>query len=119
MPRRVRVRRPLVVAAWLLREEAALAPVAVLGEDKQRVEFLRRLPHQPRMIHVQTDVRFVADVEEQGAANFSRSLGWGIVTIFSVALVLSKLWSVVRENDYSADNKPFLSSTHSISKENE
>ena len=61
----------------------------------------------------------VADVEEQGAANFSRSLGWGIVTIFSVALVLSKLWSVVRENDYSADNKPFLSSTRSIPKENE
>jgi hypothetical protein len=61
----------------------------------------------------------IKDGKEQGSANFSRSLGWGIVTIFSVALVLSKLWSVTKENDYSADNKPFLSSTHSISNENE
>ena len=61
----------------------------------------------------------VADAEKYGSANFSRSLGWGIVTIFSVGLVLSKLWSVIKENEHSADNKPFSSSTHSISNENE
>ena len=61
----------------------------------------------------------VADAEKTGSANFSRSLGWGIVTVFSVALVLSKLWSVIKENDHSADNKPFSYSTHSILNENE
>ena len=66
-----------------------------------------------------TNYNSVADVEDHGSASFSRSIGWGIITIFSIALVLSKLWSVSRENDYSADNKPFLSSTHSISNENE
>ena len=51
--------------------------------------------------------------------SFSRSIGWGIITIFSVALVLSKLWSVTRENSHSASNEPFLQTSRTILNENE
>ena len=53
------------------------------------------------------------------SASFTRSIGWGIVTIFSVALVLSKLWSVTRENGKSANNEPFLQTNRSFLNENE
>ena len=59
------------------------------------------------------------DSDNQGSANFSRTIGWGFVTIFSIMILLSKLWSVVRENDRSEDNEPFLSSKPVNLSENE
>jgi hypothetical protein len=62
---------------------------------------------------------FIDSDNPPGSANFSRSIGWGIITIFSIALVLSKLWSVTRENTRSANNNPFLSSSPINLNENE
>ena len=39
-----------------------------------------------------------------GAANSVRSLGWGIITIFSVALICRKLWSMAQEKDVRDEN---------------
>lgn len=66
-----------------------------------------------------TNYDSIIDSDNPGSANFSRSIGWGIITIFSIALVLSKLWSVTRENSRSVDNNPFLSSTPINLNENE
>ena len=66
-----------------------------------------------------TNYDSIIDSDNPGSANFSRSIGWGIITIFSIALVLSKLWSVTRENTRSANNNPFLSSSPINLNENE
>ena len=54
-----------------------------------------------------------------GAANSVRSLGWGIITIFSVALICRKLWSVAQEKDVSDENGNDLINNPFIDQETE
>ena len=66
-----------------------------------------------------TNYESAPDYTNSGTANFSRALGWGVITIFSVAVLLGKLWSMTRENKRFDNNDPFLSSNSLNFKENE
>ena len=65
------------------------------------------------------DNTLTTDNSNPGAANSVRSLGWGIITIFSIALICRKLWSVAQEKDVRYENGNDLINNPFIDQETE
>ena len=57
--------------------------------------------------------------EEFGVASSARSIGWGIITIFAIALVCRKLWSVINENTTEPRNNVTYPDSPFVTFENE
>ena len=62
------------------------------------------------------DNRINSDV---GSASTTRAFGWGIITIFSVAIILQRLWRVLKENENNEAKDDFSSKAPFIGYENE
>lgn len=58
----------VVAARGAAAERARLSPVAVLGEEQERAELRRRLPHESGVVDVERHVGLVAGVEEDRPA---------------------------------------------------
>lgn len=56
---------------------------------------------------------------EAGSASTTRAFGWGIITIFSVAIILQRLWRVLKENENNEAKDDFSSKAPFIGYENE
>ena len=81
------------------------------------------------IIYVDSELYFVAASaksiagenhnEEFGVASSARSIGWGIITIFAIALVCRKLWSVINENTTEPRNNATYPDSPFVTFENE
>ena len=56
---------------------------------------------------------------DAGSASTTRAFGWGIITIFSVAIILQRLWRVLKENENNEGKDDFSSKAPFIGYENE
>lgn len=60
--------------------------------------FTAEISHEPATNRLDSDA---------GASSATRALGWGLLTIFAVAIMLQRLWLVMKENQSSVDNGRF------------
>ncbi len=65
------------------------------------------------------NMEVVQDNDSHGSASVIRSIGWGIITILSVALICRKLWSVIQEDGSEFENKQFFTANPFVDVENE
>ena len=66
---------------------------------------------------ISTDI--VQDRDGPGSASIIRSMGWGIITIFSIAIICRKLWSVIQEDGAKIEDKQFFTKSPFADVENE
>ena len=65
------------------------------------------------------DIATSREDSDAGASSATRALGWGLITIFAVAIMLQRLWLVMKENQASVDNGDFSAGEPFKSVENE
>ena len=65
------------------------------------------------------NMEIIQDKDSHGSASVIRSIGWGIITIFSIALICRKLWSVIQEDGSEFENKQIFTANPFVDVENE
>ena len=65
------------------------------------------------------NIEIIQDKDSHGSASVIRSIGWGIITILSIALICRKLWSVIQEDGGEIENKQFFAANPFVDVENE